>query len=177
VANNVGVLEENLAEACELVDEGSEYLVSAAAAGKHIVAIGRCPDPSAPDGFGPATGATATEQVGGANNDQAAITADPPQATVFDVFMPLDDPYSQYETITSITGPIFYLEEGTFTLSGQTYNRRIRMRWTEPGGTVVDVIPGFWGYRRYPEVFPLDTKPWGCGFRLRSTGEIWPYIN
>jgi hypothetical protein len=65
VANNVGVLEENLAEACELVDEGSEYLVTAAASGKHIVAIGRCPDPSAPDGFGPATGATTTDPVGG----------------------------------------------------------------------------------------------------------------
>lgn len=60
VANNVGVLEENLAESCELVDEGSEYLVTAAAQGKHIVAIGRCPDPSAPDGFGPATGAATT---------------------------------------------------------------------------------------------------------------------
>lgn len=68
VANNVGVLEENLAQACELVDEGSDYLVTAAAAGKHIVAIGRCPDPSAPDGFGAATGATATDQIGGENS-------------------------------------------------------------------------------------------------------------
>lgn len=177
VADNVGVLEENLAQACELVDEGSEYLVTAAAAGKHIVAIGRCPDPGSPDGFGPPTGATATDQVGGANNDQAAITADPSQATVFDVLMPIDDPYSQYETITSITGPIFYLEEGSWTSSGFTYNARIRMRWTEPGGTVQDVVPGFWVYRFYPPVFPGDNKPWGCFFRVRSTGQIWPYVN
>ena len=66
VANNVGVLEENLAASCELLDEGvaSEYVVSLAAAGKKIVAIGRCPDPSSPDGYGPATGAATTPVVG-----------------------------------------------------------------------------------------------------------------
>jgi len=67
VANNVGVLEENLAQSCELIDVGvgSDYVVSLAAAGQNIVAIGRCPDPGSPDGFGPATGAVATDEVGG----------------------------------------------------------------------------------------------------------------
>ena len=176
VANNEGVLEENLAGACELVDSGSEYLVTAAAAGKHIVAIGRCPDPSAPDGFGPATGATTTDQVGGEDSDQGAITADPPEATEFEVIMNLDDPYNQYRYITSITGPIFYLEVGSWELSGQTYNRRIRLRWTAVNGTVIDVVPGFWVYRRDPPAFTLDNKPWGCRLEIAATGEPWPFI-
>lgn len=173
VANNVGVLEENLAQACELVDEGSEYIVTAAAAGKHIVAIGRCPDPSAPDGFGPATGATATDPVGGDDSSEMAATADPSIATEFEVIMPLDV-YSQYRYITSITGPIFYLEEGAFVLSGVTYNRRIRLRWTDVDGNMQDVVPSFYGLRKSPG--SADDKPWGCSFEISSTGEPWPFI-
>jgi hypothetical protein len=151
----------------------NEYLFDTATA---FYFTHRCVDPGAPGGYGPEVAGGTTPSVGGDNSDQAAITADPPEATQFEVIMPLDDPYSQYRYITSITGPMFYLEEGTFTQSGLPYNRRIRLRWTDVNGNVLDVIPGFWVYRRDPPAFPSDNKPWGCSFKVAATGEPWPFI-
>jgi len=173
VANNVGVLEENLTGACELVDEGSEYLVTAAAAGKHIVAIGRCPDPSAPDGFGPATGAVATDPVG--DGGESSIYADPPSATEYEVLTA--ETYTQYRYITSITGPVFYFKQGSYVDHSNPsiiHNRQLRLRWTEPGGTVVDVIPTFFWQYDYPDdTFPLPF----VGLKYKSSGQIVPPIS
>jgi|GEM_PF-1897398 len=173
VANNVGVLEENLTGACELVDEGSEYLVTAAAQGKHIVAIGRCPDPSQPDGFGPATGATATDPVG--DGGESSIYADPPSATEYEVLTA--ETYTQYRYITSITGPVFYFKQGSYVDHSNPsiiHNRQLRLRWTEPGGTVVDVIPTFFWQYDYPEdTFPLPF----VGLKYKSSGQIVPPIS
>jgi hypothetical protein len=134
----------------------------------------RCVDPSSPDGYGQPTAAVAIPQIGGASDTQIAATADPAVATQFEVFMPLEV-YSQYRYITSITGPLFYLEEGTFVLSGTTYNRRIRLRWTGTNGIVQDVVPSFFGLRQSPGT--ADNKPWGCSLQVAATGQPWPFIN
>ena len=149
-------------------------------AGSFVYAEGCCPDPGSTSGVvcndsnivGPVGGGGQ-----GASGEAAAITADPPVATEFEVRMPLDDPYSQYRYITSITGPIFYTVSGDFVLSGLHYQLQIRLRWTDPDGTINDVVPGFFGVRRNPPQFASDYAPWGCDFTVRSTGEVWDFIN
>ena len=154
----------------------AEFRVLAEHTGYCLFSVYSCTDPGGPDGLGPILPGALSPKVGG-DGSQAGVTADPLAATQFEVQMPGDDPYNQYTYITSITGPLFYLEEGSFTISGTTFNRRIRLRWTDPDGTVQDVIPGFFVGRNYPEQFPSDSKPWGCSFRVVSTGATWPFIN
>jgi hypothetical protein len=159
----------------------SIYTLQNIDAGYSIYVEGRCPDPGSPDGYGEPQAATSTPATGGGSGDsQVARTADPASATQFEVRMPIDDPYSQYRYITSTTGPVFYLESGSFFISNILYDRRIRLRWTDPVIGLIDVIPGFWVYRHSYDSNPFGRDSSGsgaCGIFIRSTGAVWPYVN
>ena len=150
----------------------AEFRVLAEHTGYCLFSVYSCTDPGGPEGLGPILPGALSPKVGGGG--ESSVYPDPPSAKQYEVLT--IETYSQYRYITSITGPVFYFQAGSYVDHSNPsiiHNRQLRLRWTEPGGTVVDVIPTFfWQYDSPEDSFPLPS----VGLRDTSTGQIIPPI-